>query len=222
MMRYLLPVLLVSFMLTTALAQTTLYITDITKFPVRTGKSNQHKILRMVPSGTPVTVLERSADGYARIRTPQGTEGWILSRFLDEEPSARDRLQALQGGYEELKGQNTRLNERLQELDAQNKALQGRNQDLQQRNARLQQELERVRQAAARPMEIAKQNKYLQQQLNEERETVQQLRSENQLLKQETKRRWFLAGAGVTLGSLFLGLIIPKIPWRRKRSWGEL
>lgn len=222
MMRYILPVLLVSFYFTTALAQTTLYVTDTTKFPVRSGKSNQHKILRMVPSGTAVTVLENSGDGYARIRTPQGTEGWILSRYLDEEPSARDRLQALQGRYDELKARTTQLEGQLQELKATGQALQERNQDLQQRNTSLQQELEKVRQAAARPMEIAKQNKYLQQQLNEERETVQQLRSENQLLKQETKRKWFLAGAGVTLGSLFLGLVLPKIPWRRKRSWGEL
>jgi SH3 domain protein len=204
------------------MAQTTLYITDATKFAVRSGKSNQHKILRMVPSGTAVTVLEKTDDGYARVRAPQGTEGWILLRYLDAVPSARDRLQVLQSGYDELKAQSTRLEEQLQALETTRTELQERNRDLQQRNASLQQELEKVEQAAARPMEIAKQNKYLQQQLNEERETVQQLRSENQLLKQETKRKWFLAGAGVTLASLFLGLIIPKIPWRRKRSWGEL
>jgi len=222
MMRYLLSVLLVSFLFTTAMAQSTLYVTDATKFAVRSGKSNQHKILRMVPSGTAVTVLEKTDDGYTRVRTPQGTEGWILSRYLDAVPSARDRLASLQSGYDELKEQAVRLKEQLGELETTRKDLQERNRDLQQQNVSLQQELEKVTQAAARPMEIAKQNEYLQQQLNEERETVQQLRSENQLLKQETKRKWFLVGAGVTLGSLFLGLIIPKIPWRRKRSWGEL
>jgi SH3 domain protein len=215
-------VLLVSFLFTTAMAQSTLYVTDATKFAVRSGKSNQHKILRMVPSGTAVTVLEKTDDGYTRVRTPQGTEGWILSRYLDAVPSARDRLASLQSGYDELKEQAVRLKEQLGELETTRKDLQERNRDLQQQNVSLQQELEKVTQAAARPMEIAKQNEYLQQQLNEERETVQQLRSENQLLKQETKRKWFLVGAGVTLGSLFLGLIIPKIPWRRKRSWGEL
>jgi SH3 domain protein len=222
MMRYLLSVLLVSFLFTTAMAQSTLYVTDATKFAVRSGKSNQYKILRMVPSGTAVTVLEKTDDGYTRVRTPQGTEGWILSRYLDAVPSARDRLESLQSGYDELKAQTVLLKEQLGELETTRKDLQERNRDLQQQNVSLQQELEKVTQAAARPMEIAKQNEYLQQQLNEERETVQQLRSENQLLKQETKRKWFLVGAGVTLGSLFLGLIIPKIPWRRKRSWGEI
>jgi SH3 domain protein len=121
-MRYLLPVLLVSSLFTSAMAQTTLYITDATKFAVRSGKSNQHKILRMVPSGTAVTVLEKTDDGYARVRAPQGTEGWILLRYLDAVPSARDRLQVLQSGYDELKAQSTRLEEQLQALETTHRA----------------------------------------------------------------------------------------------------
>ena len=30
-----------------------------------------------------------------------------------------------------------------------------------------------------------------------------------------------LMGAGVVLGSLILGLVIPLIPWRRKRRWDQ-
>src|SRR5690606_34552384 len=57
------------------------------------GQSTQHRIVSMLPSGTPVEVLEEDADsGWSRVRTSQGAEGWILTRFLDRQASARDRL----------------------------------------------------------------------------------------------------------------------------------
>ena len=41
-------------------------------------------------------------------------------------------------------------------------------------------------------------------------------------LKERSERDWFIAGAGVLLGGMILGFIIPKIRWKRRRSWGEL
>ena len=96
------------------------------------------------------------------------------------------------------------------------------NQSVQGQNRKLLEELESLRRKAARPIEISRRNTVLQKQLDEEREKIRQLGNENQLLKEETKRNWFLTGAVVTLGSLFLGLIIPRIPWRKRRSWDEL
>ena len=48
---------------------------------------------------------------------------------------------------------------------------------------------------------------------------LQLLHQENQSLKDRSQREWFIAGAGVLLGGLLLGLIIPKFSWRKKSSW---
>lgn len=221
-MKTILASFLATLLILPALASTVMYVTDQTKVPLRTGKSTGHKILRMIPSGAAVTVLEKTADGYAHVRTAQGVDGWMLARMLMPEPSARDRLGALQERYQALQGESSRLKQQLGELETANAELKQQNEGLRTANERLQKEVDKLRRTAARPLELEKQNKYLQVQLNEEQETVRQLRNENQLLRDETKRKWFLTGTAVTLGSLFLGLIIPRIPWRKRRGWSEL
>jgi SH3 domain protein len=203
-------------------AQTTRYVTDETKIPVRTGRSTQNKILRMLPSGTSVNVLETADDGYSHVRTPEGVEGWMLSRYLMAERSGRDRLAELQNEYDKLQKENTRLKQERDGLGSVRGDLEKENQSVQSQNRKLREELESLRRKAARPIEISRRNTVLQKQLDEEREKIRQLDNENQLLKEETKRNWFVTGAVVTLGSLFLGLIIPRIPWRKRRSWDEL
>jgi SH3 domain protein len=203
-------------------AQTTLYVTDETKIPVRTGRSTQNKIVRMLPSGTPVSVLDSADDGYSHVRTPQGVEGWMLSRYLMAERSGRDRLAELQNEYKELRNENTKLKQERDGLGSVRGELEKENQSVQSQNRKLREELESLRRKAARPVEISRRNTLLQKQLDEEREKIRQLGNENQLLREETKRNWFVTGAAVTLGSLFLGLIIPRIPWRKRRSWDEL
>ena len=220
MKKKLLPPLLIIF-LNPAAAETTLYVTDQLKIEVRSGQSTQHKILRFLPSGTPVTVLEQTDDGYTRVITPQGTDGWMLSRHLMDTPSARDRLAQLESNYNQLESESANLKQELNDLVALKSDLEERNRNFQDQDAELQQELEKLRRTAARPVELAKQNKQLQQQLKDERSTIGELRNENELLKAQTKRKWFLTGAGVTLGALLVGLVIPRIPWRRRRSWGE-
>ncbi len=205
-----------------ASAESMRYVTDETKIPVRTGKSLQNKILRMVPSGTIITVLEETEDGYSLVKTAEGIEGWMLTRYLMDEPSGRDQLADLQRRFEQLESKSNQYKGKVYNLASGKEELEMRNRELQGQNHRLTEELESLRRKAARPIEISRQNSILQQQLEEGRVSLRKLQNENQLLKEKTKRNWFLTGAGVTLGSLFLGLIIPRIPWRKRRSWDEL
>ena len=52
--------------------------------------------------------------------------------------------------------------------------------------------------------------------LERQLQTVQQ---ENQSLKDRTARDWFMVGAAVVLLGIIIGLIIPKIRFRKKSSW---
>ena len=72
----------------------TRYVTDRTLVELRRGPSIEYLILRNLEAGMAVQVLEQDSDsGYSRVRVQdQGTEGWILTRFLQPEPIARDRL----------------------------------------------------------------------------------------------------------------------------------
>jgi len=61
------------------------YVTDSFRISLRKGPSNENKILKFLPSGIAVDVLE-SQEGWTRVRPlepGQGDiEGWILSRYL--------------------------------------------------------------------------------------------------------------------------------------------
>ena len=68
-------------LVTTGIAETR-YVSDRLDIQMRTGKGTKFRILRMLPSGTAVEVLETdTANGYTRVRTPGGVEGWVLSRL---------------------------------------------------------------------------------------------------------------------------------------------
>ncbi|HJY42228.1 MAG TPA: TIGR04211 family SH3 domain-containing protein, partial [Steroidobacteraceae bacterium] len=74
----------------------TVYVSDQLTVPLRRGPSNSHKILHAgLPSGTALEVLgEDTAAGFTQVRTANGTEGWVPTQFLSNEPIARDRLAA--------------------------------------------------------------------------------------------------------------------------------
>src|SRR3954471_24393089 len=74
----------------------TRYVSDKLGVELRRGPSTEYLILRSLDAGTALDVLEQdTAAGYSRVRVAdQGTEGWILTRFLTAEPIARERLAA--------------------------------------------------------------------------------------------------------------------------------
>lgn len=203
-------------------AQSTQYITDESKLPIRSGKSTEHRIVHMASNGAAVTVLENTSDGYSRIKLESGAEGWIMSRFLMDTPAARDQLIKAQQENESLRAEDGVIRNKLQGLSSTNGQLEKQRRKLQDQNKDLLEKLVSLRHTAARPIQTYEQNQQLQQQLDREREIVHELRDKNDLLRRATKRNWFLTGAGVAFGGLLLGLVIPRIPWRKRRSWDEL
>ena len=205
------------------LADTTRYVTDQLEITLRSGKSTKHQILRMLRSGTPLEVLETDPDsGYTRVRTPDGAEGWVISRYLESLPSARERLATAQQQLSALKMDNSRLDKAVKRLDEEKKDLAGRLEKLQRDNRRLEQELERIRRTSASALAIDKENRELKARLRQLEQDYQRVEQENEGLRDRTARDWFMAGAGVILLGMGIGLIIPKIRWRRKSNWSSL
>ncbi len=210
-------------MCSAALADSTRYVTDQLEITLRSGQSTKHQILRMLPSGTPLEVLETDAEsGYSRVRTPDGNEGWVITRYLDELPSGRERLAAAQQKLSALKMDNSRLAKEVKQLGMEKDKLARQLGQLRQDNKRLEQDLNRIRKTSASALAIDNENKSLKtrlQRLAQEHQVVQQ---ENERLRDRTARDWFMAGGGVILLGMGIGLIIPKIRWRRKSNWSSL
>ncbi|MCC6161084.1 MAG: hypothetical protein IT526_02405, partial [Nitrosomonas sp.] len=59
------------------------------------------------------------------------------------------------------------------------------------------------------------------QQLIDLKTRLGQLEQENHALGAEVEREWFYAGALVLFAGLFLGLIIPRIQWRKRSRYND-
>jgi len=209
-------------LVTTATADTR-YVSDRLEIQMRTGKGTKFRIMRMLPSGTAVEVLETDQEnGYTRVRAPGGVEGWVLTRVLMKGRAARDKLADAEKRLARLELENRKLNSSFENLK---KEKGGTDQELSKfdkQNRKLSQELEHIRRAASSSLAIDAENRELKSRIVAYERQVQSLQQENSGLKDRTARDWFMVGAGVIILGMVIGLIIPRIRWRKKSSWDTL
>ena len=201
----------------------TRYVSDRLEIQMRTGKGTKFRILRMLPSGTPLEVLEVDQEnGYARVRAPGGVEGWVLNRYLMKGRAARDRLADAEKRLAELELENRKLKTSFGELKQEKGQADDQRSELDKNNRKLTQELEEIRRTASSALAIDAENKDLKGKIVAYERQLQTLQQENEGLKDRTARDWFMVGAGVVILGMIIGLIIPRIRWRKKSSWDTL
>ena len=218
-------ILLLVLLLATGLASAeTRYVTDQLKITMRSGESNKHRIIKMLPSGTPVTVLsDNKATGYSRVQLANGKTGYVLTRQLLKEPVARDRLAAMEQRIKELEASPNELSKRLAALSREHDDLKHRHAELQAEKDRIQKELDMLKRTAANAVQIAQERKKLRKQVATMSRELADQEQEIRELKNSTTQRWFLIGSGVLFGGILLGLVLPHLRVRRrKHSWGSL
>ncbi|WP_026181522.1 TIGR04211 family SH3 domain-containing protein [Thioalkalivibrio sp. ALJ7] len=201
-----------------ASAQQTRYVSEELEVGVRGGPSNQNRIISSVRAGQPLTVMEQSGDGWSRVRLPSGTEAWILTRYLQDEPHSRERLEEVEAELAEIRSGSDDQEGRIAELLDQRNALTSERDELQGQIGDMETELDELREIAARPQEIQRENRRLEEDLIEARDSADEYRRQVEVMQADSQRKWFMTGALVTVGSVILGIILTRIPARRRRS----
>ncbi|AXQ31553.1 TIGR04211 family SH3 domain-containing protein [Solimonas sp. K1W22B-7] len=172
------------------------YISDDITVTLREQPRNDAAPAGALKSGAKVSVLESlGPESFTRIRTADGREGWVTSRFLSSQPAAKERyLQAQQS------------------LD-----------EAQKRAANLERELTAAQQqlGLAKPaFELARENEALKASiasLQQDNGAIQQRYD-----VERAKRRTLIAGASLVGVGVLLGLLLPWIGGgRKKRRYGD-
>jgi SH3 domain protein len=207
-----------------AAADPTRYVTDQYDFNLRAGESTRYKILRTLPSGTRLTLLgTNERTGYAHVRTEDGMSGYMMTRYLQTEPAAREQLAAMRARLAELQQAPDQLAGRLTSLRAEHADLEQAHAQLKAKKQRVEQQLAEIRHAAANAMRINEERKQLQDRVSSLLMQVEGLEHRNLELNNHHRQQWFLIGAGVAGAGVLVGLILPNLRLRRKRtSWGSL
>jgi len=199
------------------------WITDQFEVTMRNGKSNKQAIVRMLSSGTKLEVLERDEEaGYARVRTRSGAEGWVLSRYLLRRPPARVTMPGIEAQLAKSAAERKKLTRDLRGVREENAALKRQLSQTESSGDDLQRELARISSLSSNTVQIDAENRQLKETLAETQQALEESRNESRRLASRSNREWFVIGALVVMFGILVGLILPRIRWKRKSSWGEL
>jgi len=211
--------ILVLFGSTTAFADTR-YVSDDLEIMVRSGKSPGHRIIASLKSGARINVLERDQEtGYSKIKLGSSREGWVLSRLLKTQPSAKSRLAKAEATVARLKAATDKSSKDLSQLSEQQGSLSAEASELKKLNETLSRDLAQLQETSSNAVQILEERNQLQQRVVTIERELETLKRENDVLKNSDAQDWFLIGSGVLLFGIFLGFILPKLSWRKKSSW---
>ena len=196
-------------------AESFVYITDQVDIPIRSEKSLGNTIIRLLPSGTKLSVLQITEDGWTEVKY-QDTIGWISSRYLSNNISAR----------EELKQANSIINESQllitkyeAELDGQNKQLlilNNENKELVIRSSKSEAEKAHIEQVYQDALKLEHENEKLMQEKLQLKTELQLAQNNSQIEQDTSQRNWFIVGALVLFFGIVIGFFLPKMLNRRR------
>jgi SH3 domain protein len=196
------------------------WVSDEFEIMLRSGPSTSNAIQLMVGSGMQLDVLERDADsGYSRVRTPGGTEGWVLTRYLMNERSAREQLEMLTSDLTNANSRGTSLGSQLTAIKGEYDSANSRIDTLEREKAVIEKELAETKRTAANVLGINDQNKSLIDQLATAQIRADTLEQENRQLGSQTTRYWFMSGGLVLVVGVILGIWLPRIRWQRRSGY---
>jgi len=195
----------------------TRYVSDELIINFRSGAGNQYRIVDRLKTGTPVDV--RSTQGeWSQVQLHDGRTGWVRTQYLQNQPAAQDRLAAVQKDLEDARQRNSELQDTLKSVRSDLDTARQRVRELTGSKDELSQKLDEARKG----LNLANENKRLKKQVIDLQRQVDDLNNETQRLSDRNRQDWFLVGAGVIVAGMLLGIILTRIRWRRRSSWGDL
>jgi len=198
-----------------------MYITDVFEVTLRSGTSTSNEILMLLKSGQAVTLLEQdSVTQYSLVKAENGTQGYVLSRYLVDVPSARQRLASLQQATAAQEQENQSLKAEISILQTDLTNQLDNNENLKKSLQVSEDDLERVSLAAESTLDTIEKNRVMEATIAELQQQQSLLSDENAILKDSTRMDWFIRGGAVSLIAFLIGILITRIRWKKQESWG--
>ena len=196
-------------------AESFVYITDELDLPIRSDKNFGNNIIRLLPSGTELSLLQSTEDGWAQIQFDD-TIGWIKTFYLSSSPSAREELKKLTREYNSNTLLISKLSDEKEELEKKLITLKNDNTDLIVQSSKSQAEKEHIEQIYQDALKLEHDNEKLIQNNLQLRAELQLAENNTQIQKDTNSRNWFIVGAIVLFFGMIIGFIVPNLLKRRR------
>ena len=203
-------------------AETTRYVSDQLEITMRDGQGVKFAIKRVLTSGDRLELIEAGSSGYSKVRTIEGVEGWVLTRYLMNAPSVRNLVADSAQKVANLELELAETKEELRKLYTKATTSDSESMTLKETSQRLKKEFDSLQITASSSIALSNENTQLKEKIQQIDIRIQALVLENTAIKNSDSQSWFLTGVAVLLGGIILGFILPRIRFQRKNSWGNI
>ncbi len=210
------PVLLLFWVPWTVAWAGNLYVSDTTLETIlRTGPGTSHRIISMIQVGTRVTLVSEE-DIWAQVTLEDGKTGWMLKKYLTNQPPwvlTAERLTAENKALQAQLAQMKRGKQDLSDETAQvKKDLEATKRELDS----VRQQYETLKKGASQYVSLKGAFDKLTEEAKQVNDRLSEVQQGYDNLKSSTMINWFLSGAGVLVLGWLLGLIMART--RRRRT----
>ena len=189
------------------------YVTESFRISLRTGPSLENKILKFLPSGEPVEVLD-TQDGWDQIEalSPEqaGVKGWVLSRYLVDRIPWEQQAMASNRENREMRKKLAETQEALTRTASHEKELKKKLQETMTALDKIENDFRELKKGAPDYLK-------LKVAYDSGLKKIESLTRENDTLKSSQTNTFFALGGLVLLCGLMLGLVIGR-QQRKRRS----
>jgi len=177
----------------------TQFITDEFNIMLRVAPSIGSKIIKPLPTGTPLTVIITDAGkAHSQVRTKDGLVGYVLTRFISQNEPAKIRL--------------SRLDEQLKSLQESPRTMVDNKEAAETRYAQLKTASGNTAVLSEKASELETKVEQLVLQLDD-------MRIQNETLKDNSEKKSWVIGGSIMLFGVLFGAVLVVLSSRRKRSW---
>lgn len=188
------------------------YVTDSLWLQMRSGPSNEFRILKALKSGEHLIFIEEDTEAkYTKVKTSKGLEGWVLTRFLVNEPISKEKLILANREMEKLKAELQTTQAQKEGFEKEVETLKSDRSGLNRNQGKLEKELKRIKTISANALALDEKSKKLTMRNQELEIQVEALTAENAQLRDDRQQTFLIYGGGLVTLGLLAGLILPSL-----------
>ncbi len=198
----------------------TQYITDEFDIMLRVAPSIGSKIIKPLPTGTPLTVIITNAGkAHSQVRTKDGLVGYVLTRFISPNIPAKIRVTSLENRLQSLEDNPDQLESKYIDLQKSYERLSQNLRSMVDGKEQAEEKYEKLKLASGNAATLSEKAIELEKKVEQLVLQLDDMRIQNETLKdQSEKKSWMVGGFIALLGVLF-GAILTGLNARKKRNW---
>ncbi|GAA6145733.1 MAG: hypothetical protein CSH37_03525 [Thalassolituus sp.] len=193
------------------------YVTDKLYIQLRSGPSNEYRILKVVQSGEHLIYIGEEGD-FTQVKTSKGIEGYVRTQYLVNEPVAKEKLILANRELDNIKAELTTARQQVKELSQELETTKSERADASRSSNELERELERIRNISENAVALDEKARNLTRAKQDLELQVSTLSAENQELRSDQSLSYLIYGGGLVIIGILGGLILPGLRGRRSNS----